>query len=92
MEQKISVNEADSEFELQLPEGLALIAYEMDGNTMSILHTEVPEEVEGQGVASQLAKFALDYARKEQLKVKVYCSFVKVFLRRHPEYQDLIVQ
>ena len=92
MEQKISVNEADSEFELRLPEGLALIAYEMDGNTMSILHTEVPEEVEGHGVASQLAKFALDYARKEQLKVKVYCSFVKVFLRRHPEYQDLIVQ
>lgn len=92
MDQEIIINEENNQFEMQLPEGLALIAYEMDGNTMSILHTEVPEEVEGQGVGSRLAKFALEYARKEQLKVKNYCRFVRVFLRRHREYQDLIIK
>lgn len=92
MDQKVTVNEAENQFELPLPEGLALIAYEMEGRTMSILHTEVPESVEGKGVGSQLAKFALDYAREKQLKVKNYCRFVQVFLHRHPEYQDLVIQ
>jgi predicted GNAT family acetyltransferase len=92
MNQNIVVNEADNQFELETPEGLALIAYELDGNVMSILHTEVPEALEGQGVGSDLAKFALEYVKKEKLKVKVYCRFVQVFLRRHPEYQDLVAQ
>ncbi|MVN20331.1 GNAT family N-acetyltransferase [Mucilaginibacter arboris] len=92
MDQEIIVNEEENQFELELPQGLALIAYEMDGKTMSILHTEVPEGVEGQGIGSQLAKYALEYARKNHLKVKNYCRFVQVFLRRHPEYKDIIVQ
>lgn len=91
MEAKIKVNETTNQFELDTPQGLALIAYELENNTMSILHTEVPEEMEGKGIGSDLAKFALDYAREKHLKVKVYCQFVKVYLKRHSEYQDLIV-
>ncbi|RYE11910.1 MAG: N-acetyltransferase [Sphingobacteriaceae bacterium] len=91
MNENTKVNEAQNQFEQNTPEGLALIAYEMDGKTMSIMHTEVPEAMEGQGVGSDLAKFALDYAREKQLKVKIYCRFVQVYLKRHPEYQDLMV-
>lgn len=91
MEHQISVNEEAGQFELKLEEGVALIAYEMDSNTMSIMHTEVPEAAEGRGIASELAKFALDYARKNQLKVKNYCRFVQMFLQRHTEYEDLIL-
>jgi predicted GNAT family acetyltransferase len=92
MEHQIKVNEAQNQFELNLEEGLALISYELDSNVLSILHTEVPEEVEGQGIASELAKFALDYARENQLKVKNYCRFVQIYLRRHPEFEDLIIK
>ncbi len=92
MENKVKVNEENSQFELETPEGLALIAFEMDANILSVLHTEVPEAAEGKGVGSELAKFALDYARENQLKVAVHCRFVQVFLQRHPEYQDLIVK
>lgn len=91
MEKEIKINEAGNQFELATPQGLALIAYEMDGSTMSIMHTEVPEAAEGQGIASELADFALNYARQKQLKVKVYCKFVQVYLKRHPQYQDLII-
>lgn len=91
MDEKISVNEAASQFELNTTGGLALIAYEMEGSTLSILHTEVPEAEEGQGIGSELARFALDYAREKQLKVKVYCRFVQAYLERHPQYQELIV-
>lgn len=91
MNENISVNEAQNQFEINTPEGLALIAYEMDGNTISIMHTGVPEAMEGQGIGSDLAKFALDYAREKHLKVKVYCKFVQAYLKRHPQYQDLVV-
>lgn len=91
MEHQISVNEEAGQFELTLEEGVALLAFEMDSNTMSIMHTEVPEEAEGQGIASELAKYALDYARGNQLRVKNYCRFVSMFLQRNPEYEDLIL-
>ncbi|RYE16328.1 MAG: N-acetyltransferase [Sphingobacteriaceae bacterium] len=91
MNEKIKVNEAQNQFEIKTPEGLALIAYEMEGNTMSIMHTEVPEASEGQGVGSAMAEFALNYAQEKQLKVKVYCRFVQVYLKKHPQYQNLII-
>lgn len=92
MENKITVNEAASQFQMQTPDGVALIAYELDANTLVILHTEVPEAEEGKGIASDLAKFALDYARKNDLKVRNYCEFVQTYLQRHPEYQDLVIK
>ena len=90
MNEKIKVNEATNQFELETPEGLALIAYEIQGSTISIMHTEVPEAAEGQGIGSELAGFALDYARQKQLKVQVYCKFMQAYLQKHPQYQDLI--
>ncbi|WP_419802748.1 GNAT family N-acetyltransferase [Mucilaginibacter sp.] len=90
MNEKIKVNEATNQFELETPEGLALITYEIQGNAISIMHTEVPEAAEGQGIGSELAGFALDYARQKQLKVQVYCKFVQAYLQKHPQYQDLI--
>ena len=90
MNEKIKVNEATNQFELETPEGLALIAYEIQGSTISIMHTEVPEAAEGQGIGSELAGFALDYARQKQLKVQVYCKFVQAYSQKHPQYQDLI--
>ncbi|RYE10622.1 MAG: N-acetyltransferase [Sphingobacteriaceae bacterium] len=90
MNENIKLNEAQKQFELNTPEGLALIAYELDGSTMSVMHTEVPEASEGKGIGSALAEFALNYARDNKLKVKVYCKFVLAYLKRHPQYQDLI--
>lgn len=91
MEHQIVVNEALNQIELQLDEGMAFITYELGSNVISFMHTEVPAEVEGQGIATELAEFALNYARKNSMKVKPYCQFMQVFLQRHPEYQDLVI-
>lgn len=91
MAHNIVVNEEKGQFEISLPEGIALIGYELDSNVISIMHTEVPQEDEGQGIGTELAKFAFDYARQNDMKVKVYCRFVKAFLRHHPEYQEIVI-
>ncbi len=91
MAQNIVVNEEANQFELHLDEGLAFIVYELDSNVISLTHTEVPVAAEGQGIATEMAQFALNYARENGMKVKPYCRFVQIFLQHHPEYQDLVI-
>lgn len=52
-------------------------------------HTEVDDAFEGQGVGSSLARGALDDARERDLKVKPECPFIRGWIEKHPEYDDL---
>jgi predicted GNAT family acetyltransferase len=54
-------------------------------------HTEVDPAFEGQGIGSALARFALDDARARGLQVKALCPFIAAYLKRHPDYQDIVV-
>ena len=60
-----------------------------DQHTLIFSHTIVPPQLEGQGIASALARHALDYAREHGKKVVPACSFVATWIQRHPEYSDL---
>ena len=54
-------------------------------------HTEVLPEFEGQGVGSALARYALDDVRAEGTRrVQPLCPFIKSYIERHPDYQDLV--
>ncbi len=71
-------------------EGLrCVIDYRLIGSTMHIEHTEVPPALEGRGIAAALVRFALAHARKHGLKVNPLCSYVRVYMQRHPDTQDL---
>jgi uncharacterized protein len=60
-----------------------------DGN-LTVYHTEVAEELKGQGVASNLLGKMVDYARKNNLKVIPLCAYVNAQFRRHPDqYKDI---
>lgn len=53
-------------------------------------HTGVPRALEGRGLAAQLVAAGLAWARAEGLKVKPVCSYVAVYMRRHPDTLDLL--
>ncbi len=55
------------------------------------LHTEISEELEGRGLGTRLVESALDDVRAHGLKVIPLCPFVSEYLRRHPEYADLVL-
>ncbi|MEX8504953.1 GNAT family N-acetyltransferase [Leptothrix ochracea] len=71
--------------------GLTCIAtYQRRGHHIVMDHTGVPAELQGQGLAALLVQAALDWARQEGLKVVPQCSYVAVYMRRHPATHDLL--
>jgi predicted GNAT family acetyltransferase len=68
----------------------AVLNYRCEGGTMSILHTGVPPAVGGRGVAADLTRTALEFARSKHWKVRPICPYTAVFVRQHPEFADLL--
>lgn len=89
---KITVNDnpAENRFEAQVGQYLAIAQYRRQGHDIIFTHTEVPEELEGQGVGGKLVRTALDTARAQNLEVVPLCPFVAGYIRRHQEYLDLV--
>ena len=79
-----------SRFQIDIDRWMAVLEYELSNNVMVFTHTGVPRPLEGQGVASKLAKTGLDYARENGLKVVPACEFMYVYIKRHKEYSDLV--
>ncbi len=65
------------------------VDYHLSPGRMHITHTGVPRPLEGRGIAAALVQRALTWAREQGLKVEPICSYVAVYLRRHPEWHDL---
>ncbi|HEY0297385.1 MAG TPA: GNAT family N-acetyltransferase [Bordetella sp.] len=77
-------------FESMVDGHLCELDYRLDGNRMAILHTGVPPQVGGRGIAADLTRAALDLARSRGWQVLPLCSYAAAYLRRHPEYADLL--
>ena len=84
-------NKELSQYELKTKNGTAFLDYSLDGDVISLLHTEVPVADRGQGSAAMLVQYALDDARNRDLRVKPTCPYVATFVKRHPEYQDIVI-
>lgn len=91
MSYEIRNNTEESQFETTVDGQMALAAYDLeDPNRIVFTHTVVPDELSGRGIAGELVKHALDYARKEKLTVVPQCSYVAAYIKRHAEYEDLL--
>jgi predicted GNAT family acetyltransferase len=64
--------------------------YHRRGDLVVFTHTEVDSEHEGQGVASALAREALDDVRRRGLRALLRCPFLSEWATRHPEYDDVL--
>lgn len=82
-------NAAESRFEAIVDGYLSVADYEKAGAEFVMTRTFVPAELRGRGIAEKLVRAALEHARAERLRVVPACSYVGVFLQRHPEYRDL---
>jgi uncharacterized protein len=80
-----------SRYELRVAGELAgFLTYQRRGEQISLIHTEVEPHFQGKGLATHLARFSLDDARKRGLAVLPFCPYVNSWIRKHPEYADLV--
>ena len=79
-------------FELERDGQVAYLEYTIARDVLELLHSEIPQSLRGTGIASTLAKTALDWARDHHMRVDVVCPFVAAYLLSHPEYSDLVMR
>jgi uncharacterized protein len=77
-------------FEMDTPGGLAVADYRLEGDVMTICHTEVPLQLRGRGYGYHLVRGTLEEVRRLNLKVVPRCWFVRDIIARQPALQDLL--
>ncbi|WP_293784084.1 GNAT family N-acetyltransferase [uncultured Aeromicrobium sp.] len=91
MSTEVIHNADENRYEMRVDGELAgfVVAEPRDG-VLVLSHTEVREEFEGQGLASQLVTAALEDIRSRGQQITPTCPYVKRFLTKHTEYADLV--
>jgi uncharacterized protein len=83
-------NAQDQEFTLKEQGGSAELAYSRPATgVIDFTHTYVEEALRGKGLAEELARTGLTFAREQGLRVRTSCRFMQKFMDAHPQYQDL---
>ena len=83
---------ATQRYEARVEDDLAgFIDYIVKRGRIALVHTEVLPAYRGRGIAGQLARFALDDARRRGLRVIATCPAVRAYVERHPETHDIVV-
>ncbi len=86
---EVKNNTEEQCFEVILEDKIAMVVYRMDGNTIIFVHTEVPPEFEGMGIANKMAHVALEYAKAQGYRVQALCPYIAAYVQRHAEYQSI---
>ena len=79
MEHTVIHDEKVDRFEVFESGQIAYLQYDEKNGVLDILHTIVPPQLEGQGIAQALTEAAVRYASVVGLKIRPTCSFAKMF-------------
>lgn len=92
MEHEIKHDQEENRFYIEIEDEEAELTYSYtEENAMDFDHTFVPECARGQGLAHKLVRCGLDYAREKNCKAIASCPAVEVFVKRNPEYNDIML-
>jgi predicted GNAT family acetyltransferase len=83
-------NKAERQFEIHVDGYMGKLTYNTKDDMIAFFHTEVPDALQGRGLAKMLAEYALNYAKEHNLKILPYCPFVAKYIKEHPEWQQYV--
>jgi predicted GNAT family acetyltransferase len=82
---EVTDNTAESRFEAHLGDLVAVLTYRLRAGRLVLVHTGVPEELSGRGLAGRLTQAAIAKAVADGLTIVPLCPFARSWLQRHPE-------
>ncbi|MGY4538335.1 putative GNAT family acetyltransferase [Mucilaginibacter sp. UYNi724] len=83
-------NEAIHNFEFVVDSQRSFIDYRLKDGKIYLVHTEVPAELEGRGIAGAMVEKVFKYIEEKGLKLVPMCAYVQYFLKRHPEWERIL--
>lgn len=93
MDAEFEVRHAPERSRYEIWRGDTLVGFSdtrIQGGRALLPHVEIDPSFGGQGLGTRLVKESLDDLRAKGMKIVPICPFVGTFLRRHPEYADLV--
>jgi predicted GNAT family acetyltransferase len=75
-------NEAEHRFQVTMDGYTGELTYELQGDRLTLIHTGVPEELEGHGLAGQLVQAAVDRAKRDELTIIPICPYARRWLKK----------
>ncbi len=89
-ELEVTHNPAENRFETWVDGQLSKLDYNIHDSTIVMMHVGVYPDHRGSGIAGKLTHVALEYAKEKKLRVIPMCSYVAAYIRKHPQYSDLM--
>ena len=79
-------------FILDINGELAKVTYQLRGDRMYLIHSEVPFNMRGQGIGKVLVEKTFEKLTEEKFKAVAVCSYVKVVAKRSKKWITIIEQ
>jgi predicted GNAT family acetyltransferase len=84
-------NAEESRYEFHIRKYVPVIEYiKNDNKDIYLVHTEVPVELEGKGIAGKLVEAVLNDIEKKGLRLIPLCPFAVSYIKRHPEWNRIV--
>lgn len=84
-------NTAKQRYEIDTEGHKAYVEYMHRSDAIVLTHTLVPKPLEGRGIGSALVHLVLEEVKKKGLRIIPECEFISVYIRRHPEWEELLL-
>ncbi len=69
-------------FLIENPEGRSYMEYTQEGNTVTVIHTVVPDALSGKGIAGHLAGALYSWAKEEGYTLLSDCTYMTHWLSK----------
>lgn len=90
---KLIDNTEAKQYEFEIGDRIAKIEYIKSNNgEIYLTHTEVPTELEGGGIGTQLVEKSLEDIDEKGLRLVPLCPFVVGYIRKNPEWRRIVMK
>jgi len=90
MDIEVRHNAGAERFETAVEGHDCVLDYTLADGVIAMNRVYVPPPVEGRGIAGAITRYALDYSRDRGWKVVPRCPYVAAWIKRHPDYEELV--
>ena len=92
MEENVIHEKENERFVINVEGNEVYVKYKMANNEINLHHTFTDPALRGKGLAAQVVRAALEFAKENKQKVIPTCSYVQSFIAKNDEYKELVVK